>query len=103
VLATFAPLIASTARHYRGTGAAEHTELMQAGTVGLLRAVHRYDPALGTPVWTSASWWVRQAMQQHTSRERLGRLSTHEVQLLGHRHEVAQLAQVHANRAYAAC
>jgi RNA polymerase sigma factor (sigma-70 family) len=32
--------------------------------VGLLRALERYDPTLGTPFWAYASWWVRQAMQQ---------------------------------------
>jgi RNA polymerase sigma factor (sigma-70 family) len=37
---------------------------MQEGVVGVLRALERYDPALGTPFWAYASWWVRQAMQQ---------------------------------------
>jgi RNA polymerase sigma factor (sigma-70 family) len=37
---------------------------MQEGVVGVLRAIDRYDPALGTPFWSYASWWVRQAMQQ---------------------------------------
>jgi RNA polymerase primary sigma factor len=37
---------------------------MQAGVVGLLRALERYDPSLGTPFWAYATWWVRQAMQQ---------------------------------------
>jgi RNA polymerase sigma factor (sigma-70 family) len=37
---------------------------MQDGVVGLLRALERYDPALGTPFWAYARWWVRQAMQQ---------------------------------------
>jgi DNA-directed RNA polymerase sigma subunit (sigma70/sigma32) len=32
--------------------------------VGLLRALERYDPDLGTPFWAYAAWWVRQAMQQ---------------------------------------
>ncbi|MGH2919240.1 MAG: sigma factor, partial [Solirubrobacteraceae bacterium] len=39
-------------------------ELMHEGVVGLLRTLERYDPALGTPFWMYASWWVRQAMQQ---------------------------------------
>jgi RNA polymerase sigma factor (sigma-70 family) len=40
---------------------------MQDGVVGLLRALRRYDPALETPFWAYASWWVRQAMQQLVS------------------------------------
>jgi RNA polymerase primary sigma factor len=59
--------IASVARLYRGTQGVAREELMQEGVVGLLRAVDRYDAALGTPFWAYASWWVRQAMQQLVS------------------------------------
>jgi DNA-directed RNA polymerase sigma subunit (sigma70/sigma32) len=59
--------IASVARLYRGTRAVCREELLQEGVVGLLRAVDRYDAALGTPFWAYASWWVRQAMQQLVS------------------------------------
>lgn len=58
------PLIARVARVYRGSGAVTRTELMQEGVVGLLRALERYDPALGVPFWGYATWWVRHAMQQ---------------------------------------
>jgi RNA polymerase primary sigma factor len=64
---TFRPLIASVARMYRGTASIDHSELMQEGVVGLLRALERYDPAHGTPFWGYATWWVRQAMQQLVS------------------------------------
>jgi RNA polymerase sigma factor (sigma-70 family) len=60
----YLPLIAGVARSYRGASAVEHAELMQEGVVGLLRALERYDPELGTPFWAYATWWVRQAMQQ---------------------------------------
>ncbi len=60
----FMPLIASVARNYRQSPRVERIELLQEGVVGLLRALERYDPALGTPFWAYASWWVRQAMQQ---------------------------------------
>jgi RNA polymerase sigma factor (sigma-70 family) len=60
----YMPLIGSVARRYRGARAVNHTELMQEGVVGLLRAVDRYDPSRGTPFWAYASFWVRQAMQQ---------------------------------------
>src|SRR4051794_29279534 len=56
-------LIGSVARGYRGASGAGRAELMQEGVVGLLRALERYDPDLGTPFWAYASWWVRQAMQ----------------------------------------
>jgi len=60
----FLPLIAGTARMYRGSPSITRVELMQEGVVGLLRALERYDPTLGVPFWGYATWWVRQAMQQ---------------------------------------
>jgi RNA polymerase primary sigma factor len=60
----FLPTIGGMARMYRGSAAVERSELMQEGVVGLLRALKRYDPEMGTPFWAYASWWVRQAMQQ---------------------------------------
>jgi len=63
----FRPLIATVARPYCRHGSIERDELMQQGVVGLLEALKRFDPALGTPFWAYASWWVRQAMQQVTS------------------------------------
>ena len=67
----FLPSIGGVAWIYRGSGGIDRSELMQEGVVGLLRALERYDPALGTPFWAYASWWVRQAMQQLVSK--LGR------------------------------
>jgi RNA polymerase sigma factor (sigma-70 family) len=67
VVERFMPLIASVARPYRTCAGVERRELMQEGVVGLLRALERYDRELGTPFWTYASWWVRQAMQRHVS------------------------------------
>jgi RNA polymerase sigma factor (sigma-70 family) len=60
----YLPLIGSVARLYRESRVVERAELMQEGVVGLLRALQRYDPELGTPFWAYASWWVRQAMQK---------------------------------------
>jgi RNA polymerase sigma factor (sigma-70 family) len=63
----YLPLIGSVARNYRATEQITRVELMQEGVVGLLRALERYDPQLGTPFWAYAVWWVRQAMQQLVS------------------------------------
>jgi RNA polymerase primary sigma factor len=60
----FLPLVAGVARVYRGSPSITRVELVQEGVVGLLRALERYDPALGVPFWGYATWWVRQAMQQ---------------------------------------
>jgi RNA polymerase sigma factor (sigma-70 family) len=64
LIESFMPLVGSVARLYRGYPSVDHGELMQEGVVGLLRALQRFDPDMGTPFWAYASWWVRQAMQQ---------------------------------------
>ncbi|HMJ00162.1 MAG TPA: sigma-70 family RNA polymerase sigma factor [Gaiellaceae bacterium] len=63
----FLPAIAGVARRYRTVFGVQRSELLQEGVVGLLRAVRRFDPALETPFWPYASWWVRQAMQDLVS------------------------------------
>jgi RNA polymerase primary sigma factor len=63
----YTPLIGSVARTYAGTPNVDRRELMQEGVVGLLRALQRYDPEVGTSFWAYALWWVRQAMQQLVS------------------------------------
>jgi len=67
LIESFMPLIARVARMYRHVPGVGHTELVQEGVVGLLRALERYDPELRTPFWAYASWWVREAMQQLVS------------------------------------
>ena len=40
-------------------------DLVQAGNLGLIRAVERYDPARGYRFSTFAFWWIRQAVNRH--------------------------------------
>jgi RNA polymerase sigma factor (sigma-70 family) len=60
----YTPHIAKAARVYRNNASVDRAELIQDGVVGLLRALERFDPSLGTPFWAYASWWVKQSMQQ---------------------------------------
>jgi RNA polymerase primary sigma factor len=59
----FLPAIANIARSFQGSSV-ERRELLQDGVAGLLFAARRYDPALKTPFWAYASFWVRKAMQE---------------------------------------
>jgi RNA polymerase sigma factor (sigma-70 family) len=63
----FLPRIAGLARDYRGVRAVSREELMQAGVLGLFRALERYDSTRSNQFWTYARWWVRQAMQELVS------------------------------------
>jgi RNA polymerase primary sigma factor len=60
----FLPAIAGMARRFPSGDGVDRQELVQEGVAGLLLAARRYDPALDTPFWGYASFWVRKGMQE---------------------------------------
>ena len=54
-------LVWSLAAVYRGPGVA-FDDLVQEGTVGLMRAVERFDHRRGLRFSTYAAWWIRRAL-----------------------------------------
>jgi RNA polymerase primary sigma factor len=54
-------LVASLAERFTGRGV-PFPDLIQAGSVGLTRAIERYDHTKGYRLSTYATWWIRQAM-----------------------------------------
>jgi RNA polymerase sigma factor (sigma-70 family) len=63
LIEAYTPRVRGVARIYRRVPSVSHLELMQAGVLGLLRALQRFDPDQGTSFWAYASWWVRESMQ----------------------------------------
>jgi RNA polymerase sigma factor (sigma-70 family) len=57
------PLVNSIARRYRTPGL-ERADLVQEGSVGILRALQRFDPERGVPFSVYAALWIRQALQE---------------------------------------
>ena len=43
----------------------EEDELLQAGNLGLLIAIHKYDLSRGTRFSTYARWWIHQSIQRY--------------------------------------
>ncbi len=54
-------LVVWVAKSYRGRGL-DLVDLIQEGSMGLLRAIDRFDPAVGTRFSTFATHWVRQGI-----------------------------------------
>lgn len=101
-------LVINNARGFRGQGL-ELGDLVQAGTLGLIRAAEKFDWRLGFKFSTYATWWIRQSIARHLADTgRLVRLPVHVVervnrlrrearkleQRLGREPEVDELAEI---------
>ena len=76
-------LVVSVAKDYRNRGVA-FADLIQDGTLGLIRAVDGFDWRLGNRFATYGIWWIRQSVSSSiTERSRTIRLPRRIVQDLG--------------------
>lgn len=66
--------VISVARKYRQSGLSD-MDLIQAGNMGLMHAVSKFDPTRSNRLISYAVWWIRQYVQKEVRRRGVGIVS----------------------------
>lgn len=84
-------LVVSVAKKYINRTKIPFLDLIQEGNMGLMRAIDKFNPALGFKFSTYAVWWIKQAISRAVvEQSRAIRLPTHIIEQLSRMGRVTQ-------------
>lgn len=92
-------LVVNIAGSFPEVGGLTRDDLIQAGTIGLMKAVEKFDHQMGYKLSTYATWWITQAVQRELqNNSRTIRFPVHIIERHSKAQAAARILQVRLGR-----